>query len=224
MTDLDLLPGLPLPSLSITSLSSTCCEFGLPGKPLCSWRSTVPDHPSDSPHPHAHSALLLRLPWGPQLHLISPASPLWSFFSTVFPLLSARNVLLIQILPLGLRLSVFETFSTVLAPSTRLCFPDFLSTYISILHQSVGYLVLNKGAHHLSCCHKILLLHYVLPAPAKSSPMEGCWELAQWAQPLLRKELKIFSPTCSYQHPRRSQRFTWGQGVGDRGIRAQSES
>lgn len=101
---------------------------------------------------------------------------------------------------------------------------DFFSTYILILHQSVGYLVLNKGAHHLSCCHKILLLHYVLPAPTKSSLMEGCWEPAQWAQPLLRKELKIFFPTCSYQHPRRSPRFTWGQGVGAWGIRTQSES
>lgn len=101
---------------------------------------------------------------------------------------------------------------------------DFFSTYILILHQSVGYLVLNKGAHHLSCCHKILLLHYVLPAPTKSSLMEGCREPAQWAQPLLRKELKIFFPTCSYQHPRRSPRFTWGQGVGAWGIRTQSES
>ena len=82
----------------------------------CSWPSFWLPAASN-----AHSALLLRLPWGPQRHLISPASPLWSF-STVFALLSARNVLLIQILPLGLRLSVLETFSTVLAPPTGLCF------------------------------------------------------------------------------------------------------
>ena len=149
------------------------------------------------------------------------ASPLWSSFSIIFHLFSARNALLIQILPVGLRLSAPEIFSTALAPIPSPSL-DFLSAYILTLHQSVGHLVLNKGVPHLSCCHKILLLHYPLPAPTKSGLLEGLWDPVEWVQPLLRKELKTILPHAHTDTPEKPPRFMRGDGESEQSQRVEA--
>lgn len=134
--------------VSVSSVISMPCEFGVPGKPLLSRHCLAACCLLSSSF---QGALMLTFPWGPQPHIIPLISPLRSSFRIIFHLLCSllRMSFFLECCPFAeIHLSAFlKTFPTLwpefLSPSL-----DFFNTCILTLYHSGGHLVLHKEAPH----------------------------------------------------------------------------